>query len=775
MAGKFKVDLSGVQQFFIDKGDKIALGLCVLAMVLLVTMGVLDAASVRTAPNSTKSYAETMQSAAKTLEDKVRHAPLDEKRSEDPAAKFVEQRWRWDLSNLAFSFAKLFDMADSGSSKRLNPRVVSVLTGPESIDMKYIPGCYFAYDLNAAKGKQTIVVFQPEANGANPAPQIGPNGKKMVEFQGQPAIVTRPMRMVVVNCVFPMREQLIEFQNAFRMQSQGELFLSKDLPHVLGINILKREVPASGKDGDYKPFVFAKQNKDTGEIEVEVNDSLRKLFREALLDDENLALYSPFLLQGLTMPLPRLAILPTGQYPPVKLAGLEIDPDAPLPEGFRGDGMGMGGMAGGGGGGAGANQFNPFGKDGARPGGGGAGMGKNLVRDDVFPWKNLNKNLQDKLNDRTNVLDPRLVNFDPPEEEKKDAELNVPRQPNALEGFFQGNSMFSSQLFWARYPKPPMPVAAGGKEPKNQPTAAVAKPYDALVRFVDPTAEPGKTYQYMIQVRMANPNFGKKEDVAFPALAEIKELSPSPFAETPTITIPGEYYLYAVNQQPAVKVNGGSAWEAPKERDPYKPEHVAVQIHRWIDEVRRDLAIGDWCIAERIYLRRGDPVGKEINVEVPTWNSEENRFQLGKAVADNGGANPKGLPPTIRKGTMMIAPPQAGGTGGIPVNFAITTPPPVLVDFDGGKRELLVGRTATTSGTSYKDESASNLLILRADGTLIVRNTRIDAENSEQTKEREHRVETWKAKTLPLRGLENPGNPGMPFRPGPAGLFNKGG
>jgi hypothetical protein len=769
MAGKFKVDLSGVQQFFIDRGDKIALGLCVLAAGLLITMGVLDAASVRTAPNSTKPYAQTMQSAAIALGLKVDQAPPNEEVI--AAHVFKPVPWQWPFSDLRFPFAKFFDKGDSGSTKRLNPKVVSVLTGDDSIAMWYVPGCYFAHDVS--KQKQQIVVYQPAANGNNPQPVLGP--KKNVQFQGQPAIITRPMRMVVVNAKFPMTEQLVEFQNAFRMQNQAELFASKDLPRVLGINIWRTDL---SKPNENKPLVVATVDPKTGETTIEVDESIRKLFREALLDEDNLALYSPFLLQGMTMPLPRLAILPNGQYPPLKFPWLEIDPDGPQMEGPRGGAMGGMGSGRGGAGGAGGRPFNPFGAQGGAAGAMG-GMGKDLERDDVFPWKGLNKDLQDKLNDRTEILDPQLVKFDPEEEkDKKDAEPN-PRGQNMLEGFFQGNSIFSSQAFWARFPKPPMPAGTGGKEAKN--LAAVGKPHDALVRFVDPTVEPGKTYKYTIQVRMANPNFGKKEDVAFPALAEIKELFPSQPVDTPTITIPGEYYLYAVNQQPEHKVLRGSDWDAPKEKDPYKPEHVAVQIHRWVDEAKqsgsRDQAIGDWCIAERIFLRRGDPVGREVNIEIPTWNSEENRFQLGKAVGNAGAPNPKAPPqmPVRGKGPAMMPPPQAAATGGIPIQFAVTTPPPVLVDFDGGKRELRLGVGPNSSGTAYRDESASNLLILRADGTLIVRNTRVDSEvSSQQGKDRVERIETWKAKTLPFRNANNPN--GMPFRPnGPGTLFGKGG
>ena len=750
MAGKFKVDLSRVKEFFLDKGEKIALGVCVLAAGLLVTMGMLDAASVRTAPNSQKSYALALKDVTKSLETKVVNAPFNPETDKDPANKFRQVPWEWVPANLNFDFRKLFDLPDSNSSKRLNPRVKAVLAGADTIDMKYVAGSYFAHDI--IKSRQTIVVFKPadNANNGNPVPQFGVRGRNNQAVNAEPAIITRPLRMVVVTGVFPMREQLLEFQNMFRMQSQGELFASKDLPHILGLNIWKSEVV--GKEDDWKPLVVAKKDPMNGEVKIEVDEALKKLFREALLDEENLALYSPFLLQGLAMPLPRLAILPNGQYPPVKLAGLEADENTGN-EGNRGGGA-MGRMN--------MKQFNPFagGKDG---GGamGGAG-GNNQVRDDAFPWQKLKAELQDKLNDRTNILDPLLFNFDP-EEEKKDNDQPQAHMDGKAAGF-EGNSPFASREFWKNYSQLVAPAGAKEMSKRNPTGTPQAKPYDAMFRFVDPTVEPGKTYRYRVQVRMANPNFGKKEDVAFPSLAELKELESSWPVDTPTITIPEEYFLYAVDQKPAYKVLRGSNWDAPNEK---KQEHVAVQIHRWVDETGpskvTDKVIGDWCIAERLYIRRGDPVGKPIYVEMPVWNSETNRFELGKSAEDAAGE--KAAPRPTPKG--MQAMPAAGGAAGTQVNFAVTTPPPVLVDFDGGKRSIRIDVSATSPGRPVQDESASDLLILRADGSLIVRNTRADSETDTPAgKERVQRIETWKAKTDPFRMLNNQNGPGNPFGPG---------
>src|SRR5436853_5307581 len=97
---------------------------------------------------------------------------------------------------------------------------------------------------------------------------------------------------------------------------------------------------------------------------------------------------------------------------------------------------------------------------------------------------------------------------------------------------------------------------------------------------------------------------------------------------------------------------------------------------------------------------------------------------------------------------------------GIPVEFAETTPPAVLVDFDGGKRTF---KATPTGGAALPDDAASNLLILTADGKLIVRNTRADSGTGNDAKVRLERISDWKAKVDELRATPE-GGP----RPGPA-------
>jgi hypothetical protein len=61
-----------------------------------------------------------------------------------------------------------------------------------------------------------------------------------------------------------------------------------------------------------------------------------------------------------------------------------------------------------------------------------------------------------------------------------------------------------------------------------------------LVRFVDVTIQSGLIYQYQFRVRLANPNHGKKESVAYPELAK-KVLSHEWCPEKPiTVTVPAD-------------------------------------------------------------------------------------------------------------------------------------------------------------------------------------------------------------------------------------------
>lgn len=76
---------------------------------------------------------------------------------------------------------------------------------------------------------------------------------------------------------------------------------------------------------------------------------------------------------------------------------------------------------------------------------------------------------------------------------------------------------------------------------KDAQTKELVVPDQCLVRFLDVTVEPGKTYEYQVQIRLANPNHGQKELVAYPALAEPKVLTGQWEPEKPiSMTVPAD-------------------------------------------------------------------------------------------------------------------------------------------------------------------------------------------------------------------------------------------
>ena len=81
-------------------------------------------------------------------------------------------------------------------------------------------------------------------------------------------------------------------------------------------------------------------------------------------------------------------------------------------------------------------------------------------------------------------------------------------------------------------------------------------------------------------------------------------------------------------------------------------------------------------------------------------------------------------------------------------------PEAVLADFSGGKENYRL-----SNNKFQPDYSAPELLILTADGKLIVRSTRADSDpDTAEYKVRQQRVKEWKTKTAPYRPAFDPAN-----------------
>lgn len=244
-----------------------------------------------------------------------------------------------------------------------------------------------------------------------------------------------------------------------------------------------------------------------------------------------------------------------------------------------------------------------------------------------------------------------------------------------------------------------MPTFTSGTDKKDK---ELIVPDHCLMRFVDVTVKPGYTYQYRIQVKLANPNRGKDSLVAFPALAVPEEIlgpwTPGPSQEPITITVPEDLYYYAVDEKQPIS----------SQRD-----RTAIQVQQWLAAVRLDpdnraseVPVADWVIGN-VPVSRGELISRRVtNVDVLMYYPTREAYDLVR---------------TRPKGSTQLQ--------GIAVDFAT---PDLLVDFEGGKTQNYIYKTPGGQNRSVTDDGSMELLILRPDGKLQVRATGIDLRDSDR-------------------------------------------
>jgi hypothetical protein len=284
----------------------------------------------------------------------------------------------------------------------------------------------------------------------------------------------------------------------------------------------------------------------------------------------------------------------------------------------------------------------------------------------------------------------------------------------------------------------------GGQPSPGQPGQHVstarnfAPPDKCLLRFLDVTVQPGKTYEYRIKIKMTNPTYGKdelavsKEAAADPILVaeEWKEVTRRVGEEEVPlrVTIADELMYYAVDEKLDQRVL------------PTNSERAAVQIHRWLEEVRVNpsdknsvVPVGEWSILERLLVHRGEYIGRQEEVDVPVWRTTKDAW----ALAGHGGE------PTARVGQ-----PRTARSKGVVVDFAmdpVKQNASILVDFEGGKQTIM------SDGKPVTDESPVEMLVLDASGKLVVHNGTTDTADPL----RQQRYSTWKGEVASLKDKES--------------------
>jgi hypothetical protein len=298
---------------------------------------------------------------------------------------------------------------------------------------------------------------------------------------------------------------------------------------------------------------------------------------------------------------------------------------------------------------------------------------------------------------------------------------------------------------------------AGAIDPKNQfnPNRELVNTVEIehlLMRFLDVDVEPGKTYEYQIQLRMRNPNYMMDAAVSKPADAK-KEFLDSPWVQTTAITIPGESFLYAADWS-AYSKKIKEEYEKEKvlmDRLQVKEHQAVVQTCNWMEQIRtgdggKREPVGAWVVAD-FPVARGEYIGRKQYVKLPLWSSENTAYIL-REIPDD------------------VIPPKGGKRSPQPRGWLIdfSNNKSILVDFEGGKVRTKVGSRDVT------EEAGTEMLIYRPDGRLTVRRSVED----ERDETRLGIVADWASwiKTVEARKASSAieGDPGFsPRPPGPGG------
>jgi hypothetical protein len=295
-------------------------------------------------------------------------------------------------------------------------------------------------------------------------------------------------------------------------------------------------------------------------------------------------------------------------------------------------------------------------------------------------------------------------------------------------------------------------------------------PLKCLVRFIDADVKPEHTYVYAVAVRIKNPNYKNFEEVAFRSLAETRELSPleleggpelpgyrTPegrplrlpphFRITNRITIPPDWDYYVTDEKYMLADPKKQKWPpmrgAEKEKRTNK-DFLVVQVHHWLEKLRRQnmpiIQIGEWVIAERQVLQRGERIGRgerkgdkrfnTIRVDVPEWIPGKAKYELAASTKEL--KNDK----------------QSKVYTGNDLEF-LTRDMPYVVDWVGGRGSF----ASPTVKESVEEDVPTQALLLGPDGKLFLRSTIADTDTSEiRGRMRLDRYRLWRQRLLDVIG-----------------------
>jgi hypothetical protein len=637
-----------------------------------------------------------------------------------------------------FPTSNWYDSAVAGDTKRRSPKILPIdVVSPTGMQLDALVAGVRHYNVLSQGTKiETLKAPQDVTGQTLPMPLEHVRTEHLVVFHG----------------TLLYKEQLELYRKALRFETVEDLLRSGLVPVVSRLSVWRRTVRPDGTVLPFHPVydVFAKDDKrfdeltkagqaagqhdldkvkrDDKEVWV-VSAPVHKLLKEAVYDQDQVRSLGHALAWGGASPLPLLA---HGKYPKVKLEKIEPREEAVA---VGPEGMDMGGTP--------APGGIAIPKGGVKMPGpveGGAYQARPQGESEHKELKRYPRVFADRLRGKVNYFNPYGVLLEVPKEGAKTPYPGGTPNPMNMPfpGLQKGSYFPSSRSPIPMLPGGPMDMEGANPEDPNAPGAAGGIPDRIVVRFVDAGLQPGHSYQYYVTVWMENPNLGWVKEVAYPKLANLKEI-PSQGVYTPWVTVPSDYNFYVVNERKTEMKRGLDP--APLGDLNRLDAKVPVQIHKWADEAQGK-TVAHWSVAERLTFARGEPVQRErLEMEVPIWNTLLGDFEMGERFP----ADPKKKIWTLRKKTL-------------PVSFAPNAEPPVVVDFAGDVR---------FPGSA---EGNLELLLVTPDGRLMVRSSRDDSDPTAPTgKERLERLEAWKTRLQEVRNAGQATTTGSPMTPMPMG------
>jgi hypothetical protein len=154
--------------------------------------------------------------------------------------------------------------------------------------------------------------------------------------------------------------------------------------------------------------------------------------------------------------------------------------------------------------------------------------------------------------------------------------------------------------------------------------------------------------------------------------------------------------------------------------------------------------IGEWLVAERVPVARGEYLGRHQYVQVPVWKPEHEAFVL------------MSIDPRSRDPRYTYVPADFSQPDGTDL---------VLVDFDGGEAKYdRPGKSAVS------DKAAMEVLVMSPDGRLLVHDSAADVKSDERKK----RLDAYRTRIKDVKSgkTADKGDATSPFGPGGKGGGN---